>query len=443
MRLDKLARLMPALLAGLGLPRLAVAGERPNFIIIFTDDQGYGDLGCYGSPEIRTPRLDRMAAEGIRFTSFYSQPVCGPARAALMTGCYPTRVMRGKWMLPGPEITLAEVLGQAGYATACIGKWDLSGRRPLPGLLPTDQGFGYYFGTLGGNDRGRILFYENTERRGETADPGVLTGMYTERAVEFIRRARTRPFFLYLAHTMPHIALGASERFRGRSKRGLYGDAVEEIDDNVGRLLDTVRECGLDDRTVILFMSDNGPWLAKKEMGGSAGPLRGGKGSAWEGGFRVPCIVRAPGRVPAGRESDALMATLDVLPTFAHLAGATLPADRVIDGRDQADLISGRTGVSARDTFFYYVQDNLHAVRKGKWKLALPGRKAFFDYAPDDVPVTSPQLYDLEKDVSERKDVARANPAILADLLKLAAIAREDVGDLTTLGRTARSRPAL
>ncbi len=419
--------------------------DKPNFIIIFTDDQGYNDVGCFGSPNIKTPRLDQMAREGMRFTGFYSQTVCGPARAALMSGCYPTRVMRSgrisRWALPTEEITVAEVLRKAGYTTRCIGKWDLSGRRHLEGMLPTDQGFDYYFGTIGANDSGRVQFMENKQIRGHTENMGSLTRLYTDKAVEFIREHKDGPFFLYLAHTMPHTIIGASDQFRGKSARGLYGDVIEELDWNIGRVLDTVKECGLDDKTIILYTSDNGPWLSKKEMGGSADPLRMGKGSAWEGGFRVPCIIRAPGRVPAGKESNELMATLDVLPTFARLAGTKPPTDRIIDGVDQTDLITGKSNKTARETFYYYVKDNLHAVRQGKWKLALPNRQIFYDYAKDSVPVDAPQLYDLENDVSETKDVADAHPDIVKRLLELAANAREDVGDLDRMGKNGRSRP--
>jgi len=444
------AGLFAVSLAGCAAPGRQPAGnaearDKPNFIIIFTDDQGYADVGCFGSRSIRTPRLDRMAREGMRFTSFYSQPVCGPARAALMTGCYPTRVMRGKaiakWILPPEEITIAEVLKQAGYATGCVGKWDLSGRRYLDGVLPTDQGFDYYFGTLGANDRGRVSFLENTERLGQTEDMGSLTGLYTDKAIAFIKQHREAPFFLYLAHTMPHVVIGASDPFRGKSKGGLYGDVIEEIDWNVGRILDTVKECGLDDRTYIVFTSDNGPWLSKKEMGGSAVPLRGGKGSAWEGGFRVPCIMRAPGRIPAGKASDELIATVDILPTFARLAGAKVPDDRVIDGTDQSRLITGQSDKSVRSTFCYYVMNNLHAVRQGKWKLALPGRKAFFAYAKDEVPVNAPQLYDLAEDISEERDLANTHPDVTESLLKFAEEAREDIGDVGRIGRNARSLP--
>lgn len=415
--------------------------EHPNFVILFADDLGYGDVGCFGATDIRTPCLDRMADQGMRLTGFYSQPVCGPARAALMTGCYPTRVMRGKWTLPTEEITVAELLKQRGYATACIGKWDLSGRRHVDGLVPNDQGFDYYFGTLGANDRGRVSLMENREPRGETDDMGSLTGLYTEKAVRFIRENKSRPFFLYLAHTMPHVVIGASERFRGKSQRGLYGDVVEELDGSVGQVLDTIRDCGLDGKTVVVFMSDNGPWLSKREMGGSAGPLRNGKGSAWEGGVRVPCIVWAPGRVPAGRVSDEMVATLDVLPTFARWAGAAVPKDRVIDGKDQSDLLTGKSSQGARGSLCYYVRDNLHAVRQGRWKLALAGRREFYKYAQDDPPLTAPQLFDLHNDIGETTDLAAQHPAVVQQLLHFAEAARADIGDLERIGGNARSRP--
>jgi len=417
--------------------------KKPNFIIIFTDDQGYNDVGCFGSETIETPRLDRMAAEGMKLTSFYSQTVCGPARCALLTGCYPKRAgfdsndIKG-WRVPTAEITTAEVLRKAGYTSACIGKWDISGRRFVEGMLPNDQGFDYYFGTLGANDGGRVTLWRNKTRLRTTEDMGSLTALYTNEALAFMTENKDRPFFLYLAHTMAHVKLGASEKFLGRSKGGLYGDVIEELDYNVGRVLDAVRELGLDAKTYVLFTSDNGPWLSKGKMGGSAHPLRLGKGSAWEGGFRVPCIVWGPGRVPGGTQSNELTATLDVMPTFAALAGAEVPTDRIIDGRDQSALITGKTKGSARDTFYYYVKGNLHAVRRGRWKLALPNRRRFYGYAPDTAEVIQPELYNLENDVSEKHDVAGRHPDIIRELLKLADQVREDIGDLDQWGRNSR-----
>ncbi len=423
-------------------------GNKPNFIIILTDDQGYSDLGCFGSETIATPYLDRMAAEGMKLTSFYSQTVCGPARCALMTGCYPKRVKSfdsnviiPEWAVNGDEITLAEVFKPAGYVTGCVGKWDMSGRQVRQGMLPNDQGFDYFFGALGANGRGNIALWRNEDQVIRSDDMGALTELYTDEAIGFIQENRDKPFFLYLAHTMPHLKLGASEKFLGKSKAGLYGDVIEEIDWNVGRVLDAVRGLGLAGNTYVLFTSDNGPWLSKKELGGSAVPLRGGKGSSWEGGFRVPCIVWGPGRVPAGATSNELTATLDVLPTFAALAGAKVPTDRIIDGRDQSDLITGKSTESARDTFYYYVKGNLHAVRQGKWKLALPSRERHYGYAPDLKPVTTPELYDLESDVSEATDVSGRFPEVARSLLTLATRVRTDLGDLDYWGPKSRHTP--
>jgi len=410
----------------------------PNFIVICTDDQGYADLGCYGATDINTPRLDRMAREGMKLTSFYSQPVCGPARAALLTGCYPPRVMRENWSLDSDEITIAEILRQAGYATACVGKWDLSERRRIASRMPTAQGFDEFFGTLGANDEGSVGLWRNHRELGETRDMGSLTSRFTDEAISFIRRNTGGPFFLLLAHTMPHVKLGASKTFVGQSKRGLYGDVVEEIDFNCGRILDTVQQLGLAQDTIILFTSDNGPWLEEGKMGGDAGPLRDGKGSSWEGGFRVPGIVWGPGRVPAGRTSGELISTLDILPTFAAMAGKGVPTDRVIDGRDQSYLLTGKTQHSAQDTFYYYVRSQLQAVRKGRWKLALVNRSETYSFAMDKQKVPAPQLYDLESDVGEKHDLASSHLNKVFELLWLADAARNDIGDLGKIGLNAR-----
>ncbi len=266
------------------------ASDRPNFVIIFTDDQGYADVGCFGSATIATPRLDRMAREGMKLTSFYAQPVCGPSRGALMTGRYPKRIDGGGWRVAAEEVTLAEVLKQSDYATGCIGKWDMSGRRYVEGMVPNDQGFDHYFGTLGANDGGRVRLWRNREMLHVTDDMGSLVKLYTDEAIEFIGRQKDGPFFLYLAHTLPHVRIGASEQFRGKSQGGLYGDVIEEIDWNVGRVLDTLKRLGLDKTTYVLFTSDNGPWLSKGKMGGCADPLRNGKGSSWEGGYSMTSI---------------------------------------------------------------------------------------------------------------------------------------------------------
>ncbi len=424
-------KLLPTLLAALlalrALSLPAAEPARPNFLIIFTDDQGYGDLGCQGSTTLRTPRLDRLATEGTRFTSFYAQIVCGPSRSALLTGRQPVR--SGGWSMPASEVTLAELLKTRGYATACIGKWDVSNRAPIRERMPNAKGFDSFYGTLGGNDSGRIRMYENNEPAGETADMGGLTRTYTDKALAFLRANRDRPFLLYVAHTMVHSIVGASPEFRGKSRGGLYGDAVEEIDFHSGRLLDALDELGLRDNTLVIFTCDNGPWgnaadrlgpLHQGEVAwGSSGPLREAKGSSYEGGSRVPCLVRWPGRVPAGRVSDAIFSTLDFLPTFGRLAGFAPPADRVIDGVDQTDLLLGRSRTGARDHFHYFSQNELHAVRVGPWKLFLPDRKVFYGYVKDRG-TSGLELYNLDEDIGEKRDVAAAHPEVVARLLAFA-----------------------
>ena len=431
------------------------SSAKPNIIIIFTDDQGYNDVGCFGSPDIKTPNLDRMAAEGMRLTSFYAQTVCGPSRAALMTGCYPMRNARNdNGEVPHPklslsEITIAEVLKPLGYATGMVGKWDLAGHNPEqfnPGLLPVHQGFDYSFLTPGSNDA-RVHLLRNMELVERNADMATLTGRYTDEAIAFIERNSQQPFFLYLAHTMPHTLLAVSEEFKGKSEGGFYGDVIEEIDHNVGRILAKLKETGLDENTYVIFTSDNGPWWIRGEHGGHADPLRGAKTSAWEGGLRVPFIVRAPGKVPAGTSSDLVCATIDVFPTIARLTGVELPADRVIDGLDISGVIHGETASLDRPYFFYQHQE-LRAVRLGKWKLHLPHHpdslsiaqnKWPIHIAPEDrVVFDSYVLYDLENDIGETRDVAGENPEVVARLSTLLDWAREDIGDLGRRGNNAR-----
>jgi len=434
----------------------APGGRKPNFVIIFTDDQGYQDLGCFGSPAIRTRRLDRMAAEGRKFTSFYTQPICGPARAAIMTGCYPLRVAERSNVknthpvLHEKEITVAEVLKTRGYATAMIGKWDLARHTQTnfhQDLMPNGQGFDFFFGTPTSNDS-IVNLYRNSELIGKKADMATLTRRYTDEAIGFIAANQRRPFFVYLAHTMPHTRLAASEQFRGKSRRGLYGDVIEEIDWNVGRILDTLKERGLEKTTYVIFTSDNGPWLIKKAHGGSARPLRSGKASTWEGGQRVPCILWAPGRIPAGTTCDEIASTLDILPTLAKLAGAEAPTDRIIDGHDISDLVHGKQGAtSPTEAYYYYLYTHLQAVRSGKWKLHLPRP----EYPPwcgrlhgrhidrkDVFEIKEPLLYDLAADIGETRNVADKHPDVVKRLLKLAERAREDIGDYNRIGKGAR-----
>ena len=420
------------LLAGVGVfvslsPAAAIAADRPNIVIVFTDDQGFGDLGSYGSETIRTPRIDRLAREGTRFTSFYAQVVCGPSRSALLTGRYPVR--SGGWSMPASEITMGELFRKAGYTTGCIGKWDVSNRAAIPERMPNAQGFDYYWGTLGANDSARVVFHENNKEVGRSQDMASLTRIYTDKSIGFIEANKDKPFFLYLAHTMVHSVIDASGEFKGKSKGGLYGDTVEELDYHTGRLLDALDELGLRHDTIVIFTTDNGPWnnfqevLRKKHNGaiawGSSGPLREGKGSTYEGGLRVPCIVRWPDRVPAGRVSDAIFSTLDFMPTFATLAGYAAPTDRIIDGTDQSELLLGKSETGARDEFFYFCQSELHGVRRGKWKLLLPDLQKFYGYV-DDKGSGESELYDLNADRGETKNLAEQHPEIVAEMVALA-----------------------
>ena len=444
------------------------AAERlPNFVLIFADDLGYGDLGSYGSRHIRTPNLDRMAEEGMRLTSFYAQNVCGPSRAALLTGCYPIRVgepgnTKGAHTILHPsESTLAEVLATRGYASALVGKWHLAGggahergrgtgpyRREL---MPNSQGFAYFFGTPSHNGVTRepepegwqTELMRDDEVLESPTDLDLITRRYTDEAVGFIEANRDRPFFLYLSHTMPHVPLGASGEFKGRSPRGLYGDAVEELDWSVGQVLSALRETSMEDHTLVVFTSDNGPWIEGHlgDHGGSASPLRGFKMSTWEGGLRVPAVFRWPGRIPAGLATDEMASTLDILPTFAGLAGASLPPGRVIDGLDLWPLLSGESDSSPREQFFYFAYTHLQAVRDARWKLVLP--------RPADPPWTSwygrmidevrrPELYDMRLDPEESRDVAEQNGPVVARLMQLVERVRSELGDYDRIGSGVR-----
>jgi len=402
------------------------AAERPNILIIFTDDQGYADLACYGNKKNKTPRMDQLAKEGTRFTSFYAQSVCGPSRSALLTGRYPFR-SKG-WGMPASEITFAELIRKTGYQTACIGKWDVSNRKPIIDRMPNAQGFDYYFGTLGANDGGGVSFHKDNEPAGKTRDMGSLTRLYTDKAIDFLenRRDKKKPFVLYIAHTMMHTIIDASERFRGKSAGGLYGDVVEEFDFETGRLLDALDKQGLRDNTLVIYTSDNGPWnqpaYTDKKKGhpkgsifwGEAGPLRNGKGSCYEAGVRVPCIVRWPGKTPAGQVSDAIFSTLDFMPTFAALAGFKAPEDRVIDGVDQVDLLLGKNSRGARQTFLY----RNNGIRRGKWKY-LKAKHNVYGYARDRKREEAEELYDLDADIGETKNLAAGNPDLIAELKQL------------------------
>ncbi len=409
----------------------ATVTEKPNIVIIFTDDQGYADLGCYGSKKHKTERMDRLAKEGTRYTNFYAQSVCGPSRSALLTGRYPSR--SGGWGMSADEITFAELIQEAGYQTACIGKWDVSNRKPIIDRMPNAQGFQYYFGTLGANDGGIVKFHENNTAAGETREMASLTHLYTDKAIDFLenRRDPKKPFLLYLAHTMMHTIIDASPKFRGQSKGDLYGDVVEEFDFETGRLLDKLDALGLSNNTLVIYTSDNGPWCQSKYyesknghpknsiFWGDRGSLRAGKGSAYEAGSRVPCIIRWPGRVAADQTSDAIFSTLDFLPTFAKIAGFKIPTDRIVDGVDQRDLLIGNSKTGARQTFVYsQINDHHVAIRSGKWKLLMPGRKPpmgnhryLMDFGTDGL-----ELYDLKSDIGETINLAQQHPEIVKQL---------------------------
>ena len=400
--------------------------EHPNVILILCDDLGYGDVGCHGAADIRTPSLDRMAAEGTRFTDFaVAAPLCTPSRAALMTGRYPGRsglaagVLRPDATngLAAAEVTLAEVVKPAGYATGCIGKWHLGFKA---GMRPMDQGFDSYFGVLHNLDRFETVQFEaeggTPVLRGDAvvkrpAVPAEMTGMYTEEALRFIAANRARPFFLYLAHAMPHIPFDASPRFKGRSARGLYGDAVEELDWSTGEILGTLWELGLASNTIVLFTSDNGP---ERNTPGTAAPLRGTKHTVFEGGLRVPCIAWGPGRVPAGRVCGEFVTALDVLPTLVELCGGAMPAGRTADGSSFAPLLLGREGARSprRSLFALYGLNKRRqqSMRDGPWKLHLD---------------PAPQLYNLDADLGETNDVAAAHADIVERLTGLAGRIRD------------------
>lgn len=413
---------------------LEAARRRQNFVLIYADDLGYGDLGCYGHPTIRTPNLDRMAEEGTRFTQWYSAaPVCTPSRAALLTGRYPirsglTRVLfpQSEGGIPPGETTLAEVLKSAGYQTAAIGKWHLG---HLPQYLPTRHGFDSYYGIPYSNDmhpqegpgspgnaKHPPLPLMRDEKVIETEpDQAMLTPRYTDEAVRKIRAFRGRPFFLYLAHTFPHVPLYASPRHRGTSLRGLYGDVVEEIDWSAGEILKALAAAGLDRSTLVVFTSDNGPWLQRRVYAGSAGLLREGKATTWEGGMRVPFLARQPGRVAARRTSAQMGSMLDVLPTFAAMAGAARPA-AVLDGEDLSAAFAAGAALRER-TFFYWNAETLCAVRQGPWKLHRVTNTA--EWQSGTAKHDPPLLFHLEHDPSEKYDVAAEHPEVVKRLLAL------------------------
>ena len=399
--------------------------HRPNVVIIFTDDQGYGDLACYGSKKNKTPRLDQLASEGIMFTSFYSQTVCGPSRSALLTGRHPIR--SGGWSMPASEITFSELMRDSGYQTACIGKWDVSNRKAIKERMPNAKGFDYYFGPLGANDDGVVSIHENNNPSVVIKEMSSLVKLYTEKSIQFLRQKRDpgKPFLLYLSHTMMHTIIDASEKFKGKSKGGLYGDVVEEFDFETGRLLDVLDELKLTQNTMVIYTSDNGPWnqdkYTKHKKGhpkesifwGDSGPLRNGKGSCYEGGYRLPCIIKWPKKIKPGVISDAIFATIDFMPTFSNICGFDLPKDIHIDGIDQTELLTGKRKTGRN--FFYF---DKAGVRKGKWKYLRPNAY-FYGYAVEDNRKKNDELYNLEIDIGETNNLAKKFPEKVAELKEL------------------------
>jgi arylsulfatase A-like enzyme len=463
----------------------APPADKPNLVLIVADDLGYGDLSCYGSQTIRTPHLDRLAAEGTRLSSFYvSQAVCTASRASLLSGCYANRVgMAGalnhtsRTGIHESELLLSQLCKRAGYATGCYGKWHLG---TLPEFGAANRGFDTFFGLPYSNDNSKyhpivrdmppLPLLEGTKTIETDPDQSLFTRRFTDRAVQFIADHKEEPFFLYVPHVMPHVPIFASDKFRGRSPHGLYADVVEELDAGIGEIVAALDEHGLTERTLVIFISDNGPFLSYGHHAGSAGPLREGKLTTFEGGVRVPGIVRWPGHVPAGRTTDELVTSLDLLPTIAALLGAKLPEHK-IDGVDVGPFLCGNTEKSPREEFWYYAGDELQAVRRGPWKLHLPheylspadppgkdGKPANFEnlrpesiqqsglrgiasrhgYVVREMPQT---LYNLETDPGETKDVARDHPEVVKELLELAEAARADLGDSLTSRTGPGKRP--
>lgn len=432
-------------------PAMAL-GEKPNVVIIFIDDMGYGDIGPFGATKQKTPQLDRMAAEGMKLTSFYAAPVCSVSRAQLLTGCYGSRI-DVPWVYgPGSanglnpeEVTIAERLKELGYATMCVGKWHVGDQ---PEFLPTRQGFDGYFGIPYSNDMQRKSTDSGLSVSPLLRDDKVLELLtddqqsriverYTDEAVRFITGHKDKPFFLYLPHTAIHTPIYPGEKFRGKSSNGRVGDWIEELDWSTGRVLETLREHA--PNTLVVFTSDNGPWLVKGADGGSAGPLRGGKGGTWEGGVRVPTLAWWPGKIPPNSSSDAIAGTIDLLPTAVALAGGTLPPQPVIDGRDLSPLLLGKTTDSPRGVHYYFSSFRLEAVRHGPWKLAIAPQNETMGRQPQpDAATDAPRLYHLGNEIGERTDVAAANPEVVAELSALAQAMAAEIGGARPTAR----RPA-
>ena len=445
------------------------AADLPNVVVIFIDDMGYADIGPFGAEDYKTPHLDQMAAEGMRFTDFQvSSAVCSASRSALVTGCYHSRIgihgalgPSAKHGLHQDELTIAELCKQKGYATACYGKWHLGHH---PKFLPTSHGFDEYFGLPYSNDMWpyhpgvRHLSLEERLKRWphlplidgtKVVNPRVdgdaqelLTKQYTERAVDFIDRNHDKPFLIYLPHSMVHVPLYVSDDFKGKSGAGLFGDVVMEVDWSVGQIIAALKKHNVDKSTLVIFTTDNGPWLSYGDHAGSAAPLREGKGTMFEGGCRVPTVMRWPGTIPAGKSCDELATTMDILPTIAALTGADLP-NHTIDGHDIRPLMFGEENSRSPYEYFYHYYGNgqLHAIRDRQWKLHFPhayrtmaGKPGGTDGIPNryQQAKTGTELYDLKADISESKNLADQHPEIVARLTNAAATARKELGDTLT-----------
>lgn len=419
--------------------------KKPNIILIFADDMGYGDVGVFGHPTIKTPNLDKLAFEGQKWTNFYAAaPVCTPSRAGLMTGRLPVRsgmcsdehrvlYPESKGGLPENEITIASALKEAGYSTACIGKWHLGHLHPFD---PNSHGFDYYFGIPYSNDMDHafpdgIDYFEacknpqpayfnvplkrNRETVEQPADQTTITKRYTQEVIKFMREKKDSPFFIYMAHSMPHVPLFPSKDFQGKSLRGTYGDVIEEIDWSVGQIISALKENGLEENTLVVFTSDNGPWLIFNDKGGSAGLLRGGKGGTYDGGMREPTVMWGPAFVKPGVVTD-LGTTMDLLPTFCAMAGTKLPSDRVYDGYDLTETIAGNAK-SPRDVVIYYRGQKVFAIRKGAYKAHFITQSEYGTGGPETLEV--PELYNLNEDPSEKYNIAEQHPEVIAEIQEL------------------------
>lgn len=432
----------------------------PNIIFILTDDQGYGDLGIYGATDIATPNLDALARAGAHFTSYYAtQPVCSASRASIMTGCYPDRIGIHNAYGPGSKVglnpeetTLAELLKDKGYATAIFGKWHLG---DAPKFLPRKHGFDEFYGILYSNDmwpkhpqQGTVFnfpdikLYENETPLRVLEDQTFLTEALTEKAVNFIKRNKENPFFLYLPHPQPHVPLYAADKYKNTQERGLYGDVIHEIDASTGRIWETLKAAGIEKNTIIVFTSDNGPWLSYGGHSGSPGIFREGKGTNWEGGHRVPGIVYYPKHINANTKIDAPAMGIDWLPTLAEFTGCALP-EKKIDGASLVPLLTQKTTDAAHDNFFFFYRTNeLHAVRHKNWKLYVPhtyrslnGRVGTNDGNPTPYEmnkIETPALFNLETDPREKLDVAKEHPEMVSKISKIADSIRLVLGDQLT-----------